>query len=282
MKIMLATLCLNEMEWLQKLYDQHKDWPDLVSWVFVESADRVYANVNPTLVSKEGLSIDGTSDFLRDLARSDSRVQYIPHGFSTHVDPALGKTESRQRYLATAEDVRPDFFVVLDADEFYCQKDQFLINGIMQNEPVVVHDYSFQFTHVWHPQSIVDEPLFKLEVKGGFWKMRHAKGFRWHPGIHYGSNHQRPTWNKGDGRIKFYNSPSCVHMAFASDPVLRKSKHDYYIARGEGADEKRYWYVQSRRSFETWKPGDRLMRGARVVPYQGFIPEVFQASCVSV
>jgi hypothetical protein len=150
----------------------------------------------------------------------------------------------------------------------------------MQKEPLVVHDYSFQFIHVWHPQSIANEPLFKLEVKGGFWKMRHAKGFRWHPGIHYGSNHQRPTWNKGDGRIKFYNSPSCVHMAFASDPILRKSKHDYYIARGEGVDEKRYWYVQSRGSFETWQPGDRLMRGARVVPYQGSIPEVFQ-QCAS-
>jgi len=278
MKLMLATLCLNEMEWLQKLYDQHKDWPDLVSWVFVESADRVYADVNPTLVSKQGLSVDGTSDFLHDLARRDARVQYIPHGFSTHVDPALGKIESRQRYLAAAETIRPDFFVVLDADEFYCLQDQPLINEIMQKAPVSVHDYSFQFTHVWHPASIAQEPLFKLEVRGGFWRMRHAKGFRWHPDIHYDRNHQRPVWNKGDGRIQFFNKPACVHMAFASNPVLRKSKHDYYIARGEGADEKRYWYVQSRESFETWQPGDRLLKGARVVPYQGAIPEVFQCA----
>ena len=47
MRIVLATLLLNEMEWLPKLYEQHKDWPGLCGWVFVEAADRVYANVNP-------------------------------------------------------------------------------------------------------------------------------------------------------------------------------------------------------------------------------------------
>jgi hypothetical protein len=269
MRIMLATLCLNEMEFLQKLYDQHKDWPGLMSWVFVESADRVYAKVNPTLVSPQGLSVDGTSDFLRDLAASDPRVLYIPHGFSEHEDPALGKIDSRQQYLTSAEKIRPESFIVLDADEFYCRKDQQLVNDTMKREPTGIRDFSFQFTHIWHPQSISDE-------------MRHAKGFRWHAGIRYTHNHQRPTWSNWDGRIKFFDEPHCIHMAFATDPALRKAKHDYYIARGEGGDSKRYWYVLSRTSFETWKPGDRLLRGAKVYEYKGPIPEVFQTSCVSV
>ena len=35
MRIMLATMCLNEMQWLPFLFKQHKDWPGLVSWTFV-------------------------------------------------------------------------------------------------------------------------------------------------------------------------------------------------------------------------------------------------------
>ena len=38
--IALATLALNEMEWLPLLWEQHRAWPGMVRWVFVEAADR--------------------------------------------------------------------------------------------------------------------------------------------------------------------------------------------------------------------------------------------------
>src|SRR4051794_7463634 len=38
MSVLLATLCINEMEWLPRLYEQHKDWPGMAGWVFVEAA----------------------------------------------------------------------------------------------------------------------------------------------------------------------------------------------------------------------------------------------------
>ncbi len=90
MSIQLNTLCLNEMEWLPRLYEQHRDWHGMGHWVFVEAADRAYAEANPDMVSKDGLSIDGTSEWLADLAKRDDRVIYIPHGFTGHENPAQG------------------------------------------------------------------------------------------------------------------------------------------------------------------------------------------------
>ncbi len=68
MKIALVTLALNEMEWIPRLWQQHKDWPELAAWVFVEAADREYARANPGMTTPEGFSIDGTMSFLGRLA----------------------------------------------------------------------------------------------------------------------------------------------------------------------------------------------------------------------
>jgi len=51
MSVLIGTICLNEMQWLPMLYEQHRYWPDLEKWVFVEGADRVYQQTNPELVS---------------------------------------------------------------------------------------------------------------------------------------------------------------------------------------------------------------------------------------
>jgi glycosyltransferase involved in cell wall biosynthesis len=275
MKLALCTLVLNEMEWLPKLYEQHKNWPGLVEWVFVEAADKVYAETNPELVSADGLSVDGTTEYLTRLAAIDKRITHIKYGFTKHKDPALGKVAARQAYLDYLVDIRPEFIMILDADEFYMQADQSIINNIMESEDSSTRHFCFQFTHPWHPACIQEEPLFTLEVVGGFWDMRHTKGIRWSTGLRYAGNHQRPEDPDLAGNLKFYSEPSCIHMAFAASHTLRKAKNDYYKARGEAADRRRRWYCESRSMFETWKPGDSLPRGAEVKWYRGPIPECF-------
>lgn len=277
MKFALATLCLNEMEWLPYLYAQHKDWPGLVSWVFVEAADETFAKTNPTLVSPEGLSVDGTTEWLEKLAAEDSRVKHIRFGMSRHSDPALCKIPARQAYMDYLEGVKPDFLLVLDADEFYCKRDQPKINSMMSVASPKYRHFCFGWTHIWHPAVYRDQPLFSYEVQGGFWSMPHTKGIRWAPNLRYSSTHQRCANGVGSEMMQRFSNPKCVHMAFASSPEMRAAKHQYYIDRGEGdPGSRRYWYVKSRKAFETYKPGDVLPRGATVRQYQGPVPEVFQ------
>lgn len=281
MRICLCTLVLNEMEWLPRLYQQHKDWPGLVKWVFVESADKVYATTNPNLVSSQGLSVDGTTEWLDLLASQDDRVVHVKHGFSTSSDPAQGKCQSRQRYLDEIAEVRPDFFFVVDADEFYIRDEQGPIIELLKkyrrgNAWILRH------RDIWHPQIVSEEPLFKYEVRGGFWDIPYCRCWRWMTGLSYSSNHNTPEvsgkgLDKNLVRLDAWESmPEFIHMGFACNPAIRAAKNRYYEARGESVDKKRSWYCDSRACFENWKPNDRLPRGAKVCLYDGPIPECFQ------
>lgn len=298
---MLATLALNEMEWLPKLYAQHANWPGLVSWVFVEAADAVYRQANvyaeAGLVSRESLSTDGTTDFLRELAGKDSRVIYLPHGVTeNNADPANGKCAARNRYLEVADTVRPDFVLVLDADEFYTHRDQAEGLRLATLDPGRRDGYCFRYRHPWFPpyhQPVYEGLLppypvfFSQEVRGGFWAMQHCHLWRWSPGLRYSAFHMTPQTPDGvmlsqrmakleDLAYSPADGPECIHMAFASSKKLREAKHRYYAARGEAADRKRRWYVQSRESWSTWTPGATIPHGAEVVPYAGQVPEVFR------
>lgn len=280
MKIVLCTLVLNEMQWLPKLYEQHKNWPGMVSWAFVESADQTYASTNPEMVTADGLSTDGTTDYLTRLAAIDPRVTHIKHGFCSSGDPAQAKCEARNCYLDAMEEIRPKFFVVLDADEFYPSVFQSEINHLISIK--LGNGYAFTHREIWHPPYLQKQSAFQLglEVVGGFWSIPYCRVWRWYPGLRY-LNHNTPSLNGNplDARINRMLGPTfpyMVHMGFASSLVYRAAKNRYYEARGEAVDAKRSWYCDSRRCFEIWEPDTVLPRGAEVTPYNGFIPECFQ------
>ena len=276
--VALGTLCLNEMEHLSRLYEQHKDWPHMTRWAFIESADQMYAEANPELV-KDGLSVDGTTEFLEKLAKEDDRVVHIKYGQSIHTDPAQGKCVARTAYLRQADEVRPDFVFVLDADEFYCKDSQGEILEWMNSTSN--SGFCFGQRQIWRPPSIADEPLLQYEVIGGYWAIPHVRGWKWRPGLVYQSDHNSPEFsgkllNEQFARFdQTHIAPQCIHLGFASSQQNRVAKHRYYAARGEGSADHRGWYVRSRTAFETWSPGDKLPRDARVVKYCGPVPECF-------
>lgn len=285
-RVVLCTLVLNEMEHLPRLYAQHRDWPGLAAWVFVESADRTYVEANrrrgQVVATGEGLSVDGTSEWLRDLR--DDRVVYVRYGFcGGETNAANGKCEARQRYLDVAESFAPDYLIILDADEFYTHAHQAESLRLMDANPTHTA-YCFRYRHPWRPPGFAGEPLFKREVVGGFWSIQHCHAWRWERGLRYESFHmtpQRPDGTMLSGRMVRFSQlpgsgdPQCIHMAFSSDLESRQRKHWYYVARGESAEPRRAYYVQSRAAWEKWEPGKVLPRGAKVVDYDGPVPEVF-------
>lgn len=276
MSVMLASLVLNEMEWLPRLYTQHKDWPNLLKWIFVEAADKVFAKTNPNMVTLHGLSTDGTSEYLRDLASHDNRIVYIPFGITSHADPAQGKVAARQAYLDKANNFRPEWVIVLDADEFYTKQDQANVNQVaneLSNLPF--NGFRFRQRHIWRPRTLVNQPLMEREVTGAYWAVPHTRVWKWRPEMKYASNHNWPEGYCIKNLETISGMPQCVHMGFASKTSNRRAKHLYYIARGEGRTDKRQMYVDCRRAFENWTPGKVLPHGAKVIPYSGPVPEVF-------
>jgi hypothetical protein len=286
-QVILCTLVLNEMEWLPRLYTQHREWPGLLRWVFVESADEVFQTTNPELV-KDGLSVDGTTDFLYQLARSDPRVIHIPYGISRHPkEKSQNKCAARQQYLEVAEKLEPDLLVVLDADEFYSRECQCRVVESYQYSNSHNYGFIYKQRHLWRPPSISDRPLFEYEVEGGYWIIPHIRGWRWEPGLRYEKNHNWPQDSNGvtlnyKGRVYRTdynpNGPQCCHLGYSSSLPYRQAKHLYYKNRGEGVvgDAKRTKYVECRQAWEDWRPGGILPHGASIVSYGGPVPEVFK------
>lgn len=281
MTVLLGTLVLNEREWLERLYAQHKDWPGLTRWCFVEAADTEYHRANPEMVSADGLSVDGTTEWLEQLAKTDDRVVHVKHGFTGGDDPAQGKIAARNRYLELADEVRPDVVITLDADEAYTRADQQAVLDQFASRAYRGHGgLIFHRREIWRPPSISDQPLFSLEVVGGFWAIPCCHWWRWSRGLRYQGNHNNPR--QADGSVtpmyRLDHSPGMsqmIHLGFAAGQRTRTSKNRYYAARGEAVDPKRAWYVQSRRAWETWQPGDALPHGASVRAYDGPQPEAY-------
>lgn len=279
MRIALCTLALNEMEWLPKLVEQHKDWPGLCAWVFVEATDQCYADANPDRVGQLGLSIDGTSDFLRDLNRRKDWVKYLPLGLVGSSKDANGKVRARDAYMRVLEEVKPDLFVILDADEFYTKDHQKRICEALPKAGVWDDHLGFAlpFLHPWRPPSIAHRPLFQLQAVGGFFAMPHCHVWRWEPGMGYYGTHVNPGFaDKPAPWVRVFGRGHCIHMAFSSTLASRQAKHRYYKERGEDQDLKRSWYCVTRACFEDWEEGDVLPKGAKIVPWTGAVPECFQ------
>jgi hypothetical protein len=263
-RLALATICLNEMEWLPRSIAQHSSWPGLVGWVVVEGADVTYARVNPSLV-RDGLSVDGTTEFLQT-----APVTYIQHGLFGHHDPAQAKCVIRNRYMEAMEQIRPTHVLVLDADEFYSHADQAKLSTALR-----IHSrhraFTFKQRHICRD--------FGWELMGGYWAVPHTRGWRWESGARYVRNHNFLESNGAYLTDKLLRldrlgrGPTCVHMGYASSVQLRTAKHRYYEVRGEA--KTREMYVNCRRA---WELGAPLPHGARIARYTGPIPECFDAA----
>lgn len=283
MKVCLCTLVLNEMEWLPRLVEQHLNWPGLVKWVFVEAADIVYARVNPDMVSPKGLSVDGTTEFLEELAAENPLVTHIKHGYSSTQDSTQHKCQARSRYLDEISKYMPDWFHVIDGDEFYPTEIQKSLNELVNFQTHT--GICVRHREIWHPPycQTTNMSQFSLEIMGGFWDIPYCRTWKWMPNLSYSVNHNTPDLHgKGlDAQMLRYDrvapqSLYYVHMAFASSLKTRQAKHRYYEVRGEAIDPRRKKYCASRRVFESWRPGSRLPEGVTVTEYNGIIPEVFQ------
>ena len=308
-RIGLATIALNEAEFIEAQLCQHLDWPGLAVWVWVEGACSLYAKANPEAVSSKGLSTDGTSEILR--ASSSDKVCYVPTGVvgcGEHDRMGEEKRLLRNMYCRLLACESIDILIVLDADEFYTLEDQQRINDIVVQNPEHTR-FLFPQRHVWRPPSVVDtQGRLDQEVAGGYWAVPHLRVWRWHrtkwpnarrrgpwrTGGRYTKDHnhimfpretwpddarklyRRQDWVRNGGEVAEY--PQCVHAGFARDGQHRARTNRYYVHRGEGKEEgfSRQHYVDCRAAWEMWTPGDELPHGAAVHNYDGPVPEVWR------
>lgn len=269
MRVMLATIALNEMEWLPKLVEQHRNWPGLVGWVFVEGADPVYKATNPDLVDG-WRSTDGTSEFLGELAVDEGIFWYDGIGGwgRQTFPPDQSKCHLRNYYLRRADELKPDIIVQLDADEFYTRHDQERINNICasriyygsEGASTQWDSWMFRQRHIWRPsyritieepplsrfitadspiQPTIKEhpPLFSQEVVGGYWQVPHTRIWRYVPGMRHVRNH---NWPEVNGRYLTEKMLRCDLMEDQS--TMPQCVHMGYASSSRSRNAKHDYY----------------------------------------
>jgi hypothetical protein len=287
MRIALATIALNEEEFVAAQLSQHCDWPGLEAWIWVEGACSLYADRNPEAVNAAGLSVDGTTGLLA-AAEVNGYIHHLRFGIANDrsgaLEPTMGaeKAKLRNAYCGMLDYLGDfDALIVIDADEFYTRSDQVEINRIVQASPAYDR-FQFRQRHLWRPPSIAGSPRAALEVVGGYWSVPHLRVWRWRRGGRYTHDHNHvmfpgDTWPNSARTSLRHPGPQCVHLGFARDGEHRARTNAYYVHRGEGREQgfNRSMYTNCRASWEAWQPGSGLPHGARVEDYDGPVPAVW-------
>lgn len=283
MKLALCTLCFNEAPNIAACHRNHRHWPGRFKHVFVEGFDPLYQLANPQMVSQFGTSIDGMVEILADIEACDHHSQYIPIGRMQHPTSfEQHKCVGREAYLRALDwphvDSSPDWIAVIDADEFYSPHSQEEITRQLEDLPDHVTCAVVPQIHLWRPPSIANQPI-QYQVTGGYWSVPHTRFWRWCDGLTYmptgiPHSHNWPA-KEGEQRYRIENGAvlknvHCVHTGFAGDRKRYEADLRYYLERNES--HTRAMYMACRAAWLTWKPGDELPAGAKVLPYEGWIP----------
>lgn len=271
-KFSVCLIALNEAEYIEYNLKQIYDWDCCHEIIIVEGSVALYPKEN---LSPDGLSGDGTTKLLKDFPDPQNKIKYVSGTFKD-------KIEQRNEY---AKRVTGTHVLVLDADEFYTTESlELLKQDVMQHPNAELFAFDFSqnmskrtYFHLWYS--------FKQHAVGGYWDVPHNRIYKWTPGTTYtGNDHNHPT--KPDGKKMIaYNVKTvetrakCVHTGFAKSVKNQKDKNAFYVNRGEGKEKdpkvraRRQMYVDCRRAYEKWKPGQKLPHGAKVLAFDEVLPE---------
>ena len=271
-KFSVCMIVLNEAEYLEANLTQIYGWEACHEVIIVEGAVALYPELS---LGRGRLSGDGTTEIIKNFPDPLGKIKYISGHFSN-------KVAQRNEY---AKRVTGTHALVLDADEFYCMKDLDCIARDARDHPECER-FTFDFSqdlnrrnyfHLWFS--------FTEHVVGGYWNVPHNRIYKWTPGTRYlGSDHNHPV--KPDGRRLTQgsvpsrrSSASCVHVGFVKSRKNQKEKNDFYVNRGEGRERepklraRRQMYIDCRRAYETWVPGETLPHNAQILPFSNQLPE---------
>lgn len=271
-KVSACIIALNEAEYISYNLKQLYEWDCCHEIIVVEGSVDLYPKER---LSPDGLSGDGTTKLIKDFPDPQNKIKYVSGQFKN-------KIQQRNEY---AKRVTGSHAIVVDADEFYSYTSlEMLAEDIILNPKADLFTFNFSqvpskrtYYHLWYN--------FRQHVVGGYWDVPHNRIYRWKPGTKYtGTDHNHPAKPGGTKLIK-YNVKSaetraiCVHTGFVKSLSNQKDKNTFYVNRGEGKEKdqtlrkRRQMYVDCRRAYEIWKPGDKLPHKAKLLSFDHPLPE---------
>ena len=204
MKWLCCTMVLNEIHYLPYWIKSIYDFADKI--VIVEGATKYVADTEKT---KEGLSVDGTTEWIKKFIEEkdkDKKVIYIPVG------NVPTKVELQNEYVKKIEELNPDWVILNGGDEVWRKQDlerldkhiidnpdleyifcdQYWFWGDMHHYVTIKSDYYNTHLITGHRKMFCDKNGKKL-AQG----MIHERIFKWHSGMKYHTSHANICDPKG-------------------------------------------------------------------------------------
>jgi hypothetical protein len=268
--ITLATICLNEEEFIGAWLDCHYASFDRI--IICEGAARNYPR---TAVSGTGLSIDRTAEIVRGFPDPRGKIRFVQHGWAgpeVSIDDRVpAKMELRNVY---AKHIESGYAFTLDMDEFLHPSHIDELVNAMEEEPEL-GAYAIPQLHLWQTT--------RQYITGRYADMPHFRLYRWKAGSRYVYNHNWPSAPGGalltaNGKKAMLavsggelSGPAIIHYGFCERKSSMAEKNLYYAVRGE--ETTRPATTEFRRAALSGKP----IEGCAVHPYRGFLP--FEPAC---
>lgn len=272
-KFSICTIALNEEEYIENVLRNFYDWECCHQIIIVEGAVKLYPKDNV----KKGHSTDRTIEIIKNFPDPQNKIVLVQGEWKN-------KMEQRSQY---AKRITGDYMFVVDADECYIKADlDILKNEVLSKPNVELWRFNQDpnpsrrgIIHFWHG---IDK-----HVIGGYWNVPHNRIYKFSKGLRYTTNHNHPAKKNGKAVVKDNvktetTKIKCYHLGFSKCKQNMADKIQFYKNRGEGKEKnpqlrkRRQMYVDCRDAWFNWKPGNKLPHGAKVLPYNGPLPEVLQ------
>lgn len=247
--LVLFTLLKDYQLWLSELLEQHRDFPNVIRWVFVER------------VPEEGRFSISQKLIREELRRLDSRVSYLQSLDDPYDEPKEQIRKAKNLALdeveLTAMTHHVKYIYQLNPDEFLTRYDQMGVVDALRRACAKYLCCLFRHRHIYRPNAWCEQGIFKKEIGGRpSGSLLQLRAFKYVKGMRYTTSHFWPSTPGGilyTNRLKRYdtrgNTPEIINLS--------------HVDRGELLEES-------------------LPRSETVIPYTGSVPEVFRKSEVAI
>lgn len=253
-RLTIAMIVLNEVEFIEYNLRQHYAVADEI--LILEGADRRYPN---HLVTKDGMSKDGTTEMIENFPDPDNKIQYFQMGWTT-------KNDMAKLYI---QYVRDGWLLRIDGDEFYSRQS---LKNIKTHMKKTKHDcLIYPAFHLWKGCT--------HHMTGGFYSVPHMKLMRITPGCNFDLDHVRLCYRNGKQYLAGHTTASLwtpdiemIHLGFARKNEERVATNLQYY-KNVGETQTRPEYIRAR---SMWHKGDKIDQRYVLKEFKGELPEILR------
>ena len=255
-RVSICIPVLNEEKFIYSCIKQIYDWECTHEIIILEGSTKLYRQANPDMVNVQGLSIDKTSEIIRNFPDPQKKIKFIQQRWED-------KLELKKKMWSMAT----GYYVwLIDADEFYTPEDLTKIAETIKTKPI---------KQLKIKQRIFGRTLDSI-VTGGRFTNNYMERF-WERGKNHPNTHHSVKDEDGKTLSSEDAGIICYHYSNLHSKTYLKAKAKFYRLRNEIMYQGKYEsHCVYNDGIINAKIGDVLPGGVTIEKYDGEHSEIIK------